>query len=163
MEDPRISVPNYKDGVRVLEKARARSQTWEDSICSKWGTVSTTEIHERQDKYVLVVPPADIQNVLRISTRPGSVFLFSSSEPFNEEMELDYDRLMNWLDAIGMPAYKVHASGHAMPMDLRRFVSEVKPRIVVPIHGEHPEMVVRYFRDLGSEVYLPTVGEPIPL
>jgi mRNA degradation ribonuclease J1/J2 len=48
-------------------------------------------------------------------------------------------------------------------MDLRRFVSEVKPKIVVPIHGEHPEMVVRYFRDLGSEVYLPTAGEPIPL
>jgi ribonuclease J len=163
MEDPRISVPNYKDGVRVLEKVGARQQTWEDSICGKWGTVSITEIHEHQDKYVLVVPPADIQSVLKISARPGSVFLFSSSEPFNEEMELDYDRLMNWLDAIGMPAYKVHASGHAMPMDLRRFVSEVKPRIVVPIHGEHPEMVMRYFRDLGCEVYLPTVAEPIPL
>lgn len=163
MEDPRISVPNYKDGVRVLEKTGARQRTWEDSICGKWGTVQATEIHEHQEKYVLIVPPADIQNVLKISTRPGSVFLFSSSEPFNEEMELDYDRLMNWLDVMGMPTYRVHASGHAMPMDLRRFVSEVRPKIVVPIHGEHPEMMVRYFRDLGSEVYVPTFGEPIPL
>ena len=163
MADPAISVPNHRDGVRILERTGSRPQAWEEKICDKWGVVAAAEIHERQQKYVLVMPQGDIQNLMNISARPGSVFLFSSSEPFNEEMESDYDRLMNWLDAIGMPAYRIHASGHAMPMDLRRFVEQVRPRRVVPIHGEHPEMVVRYFRDLSLEVQPPVLGEPIPV
>jgi ribonuclease J len=111
----------------------------------------------------VITPPTELQNLFRISARPGSVFLFSSSEPFNEEMELDYERLMNWLNAMGMPAYRVHASGHAMPMDLRRFVAQVRPRRVVPIHGEHPQMVVKYLGDLNVEVTPPVLGEPILL
>jgi len=161
--DPKVSIPDHKDGVRVLGRDLTREQPWESSICDKWGSISAADIALQQEKYILVVPPAEIQNILKISPRPGSVFLFSSSEPFNEEMELDYERLMNWLDALGMPAYKIHASGHAMPMDLRDLVSEVRPQIVVPIHGEHPEMVMRYFRDLEAKVLLPVQGEPIPL
>jgi len=163
MADPRITLPDRDDGVRVMEREVSRPQKWEDSICDKWGTVSAAEIHSQQRKYTLVIPPAEMQSALKISPKSGSVFLFSSSEPFNEEMELDYDRLMNWLDAMGVPVYKVHASGHAMPIDLKDMISEVRPEIVVPIHGEHPEMVMRYFRDLPVKVYIPSLGEPIPL
>lgn len=163
MADPSISVPNYKDGVRILERTGSRAQAWEEEICDKWGIVTAEEVREHQEEYVVVLPQGDIQNLLKVSMRPGSVFLFSSSEPFNEEMESDYDRLMNWLDAMGMPAYRIHASGHAMPIDLRRFVEQVKPKRVIPIHGEHPEMVVRYFRDLDLEVQPPVLGKPIPL
>jgi len=163
MADPAISVPNQKDGVRILERPGPRPQAWEEKICDKWGVVAAADINEHQEKYMVIMPQGDVQNLLKISARPGSVFLCSSSEPFNEEMELDYDRLMNWLDAMGMPAYRIHASGHAMPMDLRRFVEQVRPKRVIPIHGEHPEMVVRYLRDLSLEVQPPVLGESIPV
>ena len=47
-----------------------------------------------------------------IGVRPegGSVYVLSSSEPFNEEMELDMQRLIGWLDYYGGRLYHIHVS-----------------------------------------------------
>jgi len=159
--DSTLRLPGPRDGVRVLEREDVKVQSWEQEICRKWGAVTLSEISSNERDYLLVLPPVELQAIMKISPQPGSVFIFSCSEPFNEEMELDYERLINWLDALGMPIYNIHVSGHAMPMDLRKVVAEVRPRNVVPIHGEHPLAFARYIRDLDTSVHIPVLEEPI--
>jgi ribonuclease J len=97
-----------------------------------------------------------------ISPLPGSVFILSQSEPFNEEMELDYKKLLNWLEFYGIPLYNIHASGHALPFELKRTIEEISPEVVFPIHTNAANLYKRFLSDLRLQVILPEVeGEYI--
>lgn len=159
--DPTLRLPGSRDGVCVLERDGVKVQQWEERVCRKWGAVGLSQISSHQRDHLLVIPTNELQGVMKIGPKPGSIFVFSSSEPFNEEMELDYERLTNWLDALGMGVYGIHVSGHAMPIDLRRLVKEVRPRVVVPMHGEHPAAFAKYIGDLGADVRIPVPGQKI--
>ena len=51
------------------------------------------------------------------------------SEPyFTEPLE--------WCRAGGAEIAYIHTSGHASPVDLRAFALAVRPKMVVPVHGE---------------------------
>jgi ribonuclease J len=47
--------------------------------------------------------------------------------------------LKAWADSHGVPLQQLHTSGHASPSDLKRFVTAVDPKILVPIHSFQPE------------------------
>ncbi|MGD0978917.1 MAG: hypothetical protein ABR962_07215 [Candidatus Bathyarchaeia archaeon] len=47
----------------------------------------------------------------RNPAQAGSCYVLSASEPFNEEMDIDFKRLANWLDLYGLPQYHIHVSG----------------------------------------------------
>jgi len=88
--------------------------------------------------------------VLEIQPGPSGAFINSSSEPFTEEMEIDEERFVNWLDHFGLPRYQIHSSGHMMPTELRETIELVKPRTLVPIHTEQPELYALFVRDLAK-------------
>jgi len=67
--------------------------------------------------------------------------IFSNSEPFDEEGEIDFQRDLNWLTAFNIPSYRVHASGHISILELKDIVENVKPRDVLVIHSQYPDLV----------------------
>jgi ribonuclease J len=76
-----------------------------------------------------------------IELGPGDTFLFSSKTiPGNEA---PVARILNQLSARGVRAIedgeggRYHVSGHANQPDLMAMQDLVRPRIVVPMHGEH--------------------------
>jgi ribonuclease J len=54
--------------------------------------------------------------------------------------------LQAWADAHGVPLQQLHTSGHASPSDLKRFVTAVDPKVLVPIHSFQPERYGELFR-----------------
>ena len=78
------------------------------------------------------------------------------SEPFDEEGEIQHEKLLNWCNYYGMPQYHVHSSGHASPHELRKLIETINPETVYPIHTDRPELVKRYLTDLEINVKLPT-------
>jgi len=70
-------------------------------------------------------------------------------------MQMDFERLTNWLEQYGLPQYHVHVSGHITPLHLRDSLKIMEPQKIFPIHGIHPELFGRYMRDLKSEILLP--------
>lgn len=151
--DKRIDVKI--ENTLVLMKEKTRTYDWEEKIFKEWKTIEPEEISKRQKEFLVLIPQVEMQQIFKISPLPGSVFIFSSSEPFNEELEIDYDRLINWLDAMGVPMYTVHVSGHIMPIHLKKIIREVKPKKVIPIHGENPELLKKYLSDLNVEIEIP--------
>ncbi|MGR3199752.1 MAG: ribonuclease J, partial [Paracoccus sp. (in: a-proteobacteria)] len=77
---------------------------------------------------------------LGLSLKEGDSFLFSSKTiPGNER---SVGRIMNALSEIGVEVYDAddglfHVSGHANRPDIEAMHDILKPRIVVPMHGEH--------------------------
>lgn len=107
--------------------------------------VRAGDVAARQSEYLLSLGYWDIQELCDLRPAPGSLYIHSSAEAFNEEMAWSQDRLARWLDLAGMDAVHIHASGHAAPEHLFRIVERLAPKHVYPIHTEHPELYANRF------------------
>ncbi|BAZ96844.1 MBL fold metallo-hydrolase [Dehalococcoides mccartyi] len=94
--------------------------------------------------------PADGRSV------PGT-YIYGKAEPFKEEMELSFRRLMKWIELCELKLEYAHTSGHMYQQDIERLVSEIDAKLVIPIHTEHPEL----FKNWVSEIRVPHTGESI--
>ena len=56
-----------------------------------------------------------------------------------------YLRMEEWLARHGTPMRHIHTSGHASPVDLKRFASALAPKAVIPIHSFAPEKYAQLF------------------
>jgi ribonuclease J len=70
----------------------------------------------------------------------GGVYIHSLSEPFNEEMEISYERMVNWIQFFNMDFVQSHCSGHINGADLKNLLETVKPKKLFPIHTEKPKL-----------------------
>ncbi|MEM0483000.1 MAG: MBL fold metallo-hydrolase [Nitrososphaerota archaeon] len=94
-----------------------------------------------QHKYTVVLnSPDDILDLLLMRPIEDSLFIYSTSEPHNEEQEIDRERIDNWLSILGMKSIQVHASGHASREELEHIIRTARPKRVIPIHTEAPEL-----------------------
>jgi ribonuclease J len=98
---------------------------------------------------------------LGLQMSEGDVFLFSSKTiPGNERGVL---RIVNALsekgvDVIDDSSGDYHVSGHANRPDLQRMHEIVKPRMLVPMHGEHRHL--RVHANLGEEAGIASAIAP---
>jgi len=125
------------------------------------------EVRARQSNYVLLTAFFREREIIDVEPEPGSYFILSSSEPFEEESEIEFERLKNWLELFGVPLYHIHSSGHAHPHHIRSVIEELEPEVVIPIHTARPESFARFVSDVversGGRVVVPKRGQEIEL
>lgn len=98
-------------------------------------------------------------------SRAGGLYVHSQTQPHNDDMEQDMFRLQRWLMAFNLNApdhvpKRTHVSGHIGEEDLHRIVDELRPKLLVPIHSEHPSMTRdRYRARTGREALLLQWGQ----
>ncbi|MFQ6134346.1 MAG: MBL fold metallo-hydrolase [Nitrososphaerales archaeon] len=154
--DPHLGVPDIGgEDILIFRKSKKRYMKWEQSLLELPNVVDSSKIAGMQSEVVLVTSFYDFEELVEIDPVSGSVFILSASEPFNEEMQIDFERLKAWLDHYGVPQYHVHVSGHIMPLQLRQMLEYISPKKVYPIHTESPELCSRFLRGLKSEVIKP--------
>ncbi len=159
--DGSYSGPRLDDrDILIFQKDKKTEKEFEKELGTAYGgrVVDSKDINGMQNQIVLAAGLYDFNELIDLEPKPGSTFILSQSEPFNEEMELDFQKLHNWLTRYGLPMYQAHASGHAKPHELKRLVAAIKPRKAYLIHTEHPELYQRYLSDLGIETVVPSVG-----
>ena len=105
----------------------------------------------------------DLEQLVEIQPKPGSCYISSSSEPFNEEMEIDYEKLVNWLRHYGLPQYHVHVSGHIMPLQLKAILEEIGAKTIFPVHTENAELFAKFMQDSKSQVVPAEKDKEYPL
>jgi ribonuclease J len=109
--------------------------TWERPYLDK--AICYKEIKENQKDYLMFCTNFDLKELIDIEPIEGSVYIKSVCEPFDAEMELDWERVQNWLSHFGLGVSATHVSGHASGGQLKTFVEEVSPKTIVPIHTEN--------------------------
>ena len=127
--------------------------------------ISAIELSENPSSYVLHLDYFRFKNILDFDLPEGSVFVRAQCEPFNPKMELSRDRLLRWLKHFKINVkndckpYQIHASGHASGPEIQEMIDKIKPKILVPIHTEKPNL----FRNPAGEVYKPKKGAEVNL
>ena len=142
--------------------------------------VLANDVQSDQGQFILCFSFFDLNELPSIGPKSGGLYLYSSSEPHDEEQEIDFRRLHKWLEhfqlkGYGLPIEKdgewqipedqkgLHASGHACGTDLLKIAQTINPRILIPVHSEFPGF---YLESLGTgetSVVLPNIGEPIKI
>ncbi len=148
----RIDIPDvaHDENVVVYQRSKKRYYEWEKSVLSFQNVVEASDIKGMQSKTVLVSSASSFKELVDIRPEPGSCFILSISEPFNEEQEFEFERVVNWLDHFGLPMYHVHCSGHIMPDQLKSAIVRISPKTVYPIHTDHPELYAKFISGVAS-------------
>lgn len=164
-------------------EGKATTQLWERKVRERYRSKLTTpqDVGQRQDSYILCFSFFDVNELPSITPREGSVYIYSSSEVYDEEQAIDVRRLHNWLNHFGMHGVGLptevrsgnwqvpedqqgfHASGHASGPELIDMIRAIRPKMLIPIHTEKPEVFVEALRGSGIEVRLPKCALDAPL
>lgn len=150
--------------IAIYKKQKKTIYEYESIIEDKYSNIITAkDVGESPEKYILVANLYDFNELVDIKPDPGSVYIHSMSEPFTEEMTIDYSKLINWLAEFGLPSYQLHATGHARPHELKEIIREINPEKVMLVHTEHPLLYKRYIEDLGIDTLIPQKEKSIIL
>lgn len=101
--------------------------------------VEAGEIRKNPKGYMLAMDLYTLPILFDLNS-DGGIFIDSQSEPFDEEGELDYERLMNWIELFGFKYFHAHSHGHADWAELKEIVKYVRPKKLIPIHTEHSDL-----------------------
>ncbi len=149
-----IKVPSLGDNVSVLLDRRGSGRYDIERDYRGWMRKTLQQLHDKgvelisgprisknQSKYILVLSrPESITELAWIKPEPGSPLILSTSEPHNEEQEIEREKLMNWAALLGLKVLKCHASGHAEQGSILRLISEIGAKTIIPIHTEDEEL-----------------------
>ena len=158
-KDKHLQVPALDDeGILIFRKSKKRYDKWENQLIERFNgenkIFDVFEVSKQQCKVVLAVSFYDFEELISIQPAAGSCYVLSASEPFNEEMELDYERLVNWLNHYGLPQYHVHVSGHMMPLQLKSALKKINAKRIFPIHTENADSFRKFMANTESQVTL---------
>jgi ribonuclease J len=156
-KDTGLRIPDLSDdAMLIFRKSKKRFDKWESQLMEQYAPQNKIfdvfEVSKQQCKVILALSFYDFEELVSLQPAAGSCYVLSSSEPFNEEMEIDYERLTNWLTHYGLPQYHVHVSGHMMPLQLKTALKEINAERTFPIHTEHADLFAKFMRDLKSQV-----------
>jgi ribonuclease J len=158
-KDKGLSVPALDDcKILIFRKSKKRFDKWEKQLVGRYDNqdkiFDVHKISKQQCKVVLALSFYDFEELVQLRPSAGSCYVLSTSEPFNEEMEIDYERLVNWVRHYGLPQYHVHVSGHMMPLQLKKALKEINAKRMFPVHTENAGLFAKFMRDLKSQVTL---------
>lgn len=161
--DKKLRVPDSKDEQILLLKPKRLTGTYIDEDYTDWyikkrmnypNIIIAEDIAKNPSRYMVVLNFYYFNMLVDLKPYNGT-YVHSLSEPFNEEMEISYERMHNWLKHFDTRFVQSHCSGHINGSDLYELIETVKPKIVFPIHTEHPEM----FKKLSMQTNLVEEGE----
>ncbi|HZY95107.1 MAG TPA: MBL fold metallo-hydrolase [Candidatus Bathyarchaeia archaeon] len=143
-KDAQLGLPSPDDSSIVLIRSRRGTGQYVDTdygvddrqFLKNQNCVKVEELSERQDEILACLGYFDMNVIADMKPAPGSIYVHSSSEAYNEEMVLDHNRLKRWTDFLGMRYCQSHASGHASGMDIMKMIRRIRPKTVFPIHTE---------------------------
>lgn len=88
----------------------------------------------------------------------GSLYFHSDAQPLGD-YDPHYQPFLDLLADRDIEFVRLANSGHAIPSDLNKIVALIEPKLLVPIHSYHPELLENPF----GERILPFRGEKIIL
>jgi len=145
-KDKILQVPNLDDNNIVVHIPKQKSGTYSEqdygtkereflNLPNAW---RADKIKDEQGKVICAFNFFSIDELLDIDPEPNSIYIHSASEPYNEEMEIDSQRLQSWIERFNLNLFQSHCSGHAFGDDLFDVVRQINARTVFPVHTEYP-------------------------
>lgn len=104
------------------------------------------KISKTPSQYVALFRPLLTADLEKADCLYGASFVYSQWEGYLKEGA--YCQIAAWLKKHDIPLTQIHTSGHASPVDLKRFSSAISPKSLVPIHSFAPEKYEALFSNV---------------
>jgi ribonuclease J len=136
--------------------------------------VKAYQIRHKPEQYVLMFSYWDANELFDLTpleTSHKTRYISASTEPFSEEMEIDEEKMVNWLDFFNISydyerknekKYFVrrHVSGHASKPELKELIEKINPTKIIPIHTTNFSQFEEMFE---SKVIFPKYAQSIEI
>jgi len=129
-------VKNEKIEKKLLENDYKK---WEREFLDLDNTVTAEDLRDKQEEFIFRCDNFELQELIDIKPKNG-VYIRSKTEPFDDDMVIEENRVRNWLKHFNLPTHQIHASGHANGIEIREMIKEIRPKKLIPIHTEKPEL-----------------------
>jgi ribonuclease J len=150
MMDPNII---EDDHIYILKKGPAK-YSWQERIRQaiykqNQGErfLEFKELKQLQKNYFIYITYLYEDLMTNLNNNLKGLFISSSIDPYVEEFYDNTNKICDTLLERGIPAYRIHASGHATSHDLINFINQVKPQYLIPIHTKHSQFFVNFFQN----------------
>ena len=134
---PGFYLESYKMGRRNHESELIKNIP-ED--CFIWGPHQRESLFNHSNEYIVYTSngPLLLLQCRHKNWDMQGTYIYGKAEPFNEEMEFSFNRLLNWLKLCNLKLEYAHTSGHCFPDDLAKVIEIINPTSLIPIHTENP-------------------------
>lgn len=153
------SVAIYNQRKRWGQYIDKEYDPWERPYFSHPNSVKAEDLRRDPGSYLIYLDFYSLGELIDLDPPPGAAMIHSQTEPFNEEMEFDFERLQNWLKRFGIAYEHAHASGHIYGEALKAVIEDINPDILIPVHTLEPER----FLGLAKDVRLVNRAETIAI
>jgi len=157
MKNPNIIADDH---ILILSSGNARYR-WQEKIRQAlhkgkkgFRFIKYNEINELKSQFFFYITSLQKNIIEKINPNFKGAFISSSIDPYTEEYIDNNRTLTRYFRKRGIPSYRAHASGHAMPHHLINFVNSVNPKYLIPVHTEHPHFFKTFFNNSDIEVII---------
>jgi ribonuclease J len=117
---------------------------WTSEFIDYDNAVDYRDVSQNQKEMIFYCSDFQIQQLIDVRPKENSSYIRSSTEPFDDEMELDQRRVRRWLIHFGLINKEsewnhIHVSGHGSGDQIKKVIEESKSKVLIPIHTEHEE------------------------
>ena len=158
-KDTHIRVPDVANENELLlyDRLMRNVPPWEKELQGKFKdrVVTSETIHARPSDFLVQLDFWHIPELVDLRPPPGSPFIHSKSEPFEED-DVNDAVLQRWLDRFHLMRHQIHASGHLSEREVGEMIAAIQPKLVIPVHTEYPGR----FTSFAPHVLEPRLFEP---
>lgn len=161
------NLPNFKDEYFTIYLPRKGSgkfkltdyKTYQKKIFEHYHYVTNKNIKKNPENYLLYLDFYMLTELIDLDLKPDTImYINSTTDPFNQEMILQAERLNAWLERFGiLKTETIHSSGHCNVDDLIEALQKIDADNIIPIHTENPETFKEF--GLSGNIILPEKGK----
>lgn len=167
--------PAEEQYITFYLEPKSKYETWKKNLRERYEgqpnkVINSEEIKRNPKDYILCISYYDFHLLLDILPNSG-VYIFSSSEAYNEETKIDHQKIENWLKYFNFEIRgnlgerqeesPLHSSGHIDEEGIREIINSAKPEILIPVHTQNREFFNK-FKEV-CDVRFPQKGEVLEL
>ncbi len=166
-KDKKLKSPDSRDDNILILKPKRLTGTYIDEDYMDMyikkrlnypNIITSEEITKKPAEYMVVLNFYYFNMLIDLKPK-GGLYIHSLSEPFNEEMEISYERMKAWIKHFNLRFVQSHCSGHINGTDLKELIKNVTPKVLFPVHTEHPGI----FRTLSMQTKMIKEGKTYKL
>jgi ribonuclease J len=149
IDDENICVYSIRKGWGVIRKdfpQRIKEQDYENwekpfiKDCVEYECVG-----RKPEDYVWFCSNFDLKELIDIKPK-NAFYVKSTCEPFDIEMEIEQERINNWLNHFKIRMFRTHVSGHAPGSLIKKSIRKIRPKVLFPVHTEYPGVFRKFGR-----------------
>ena len=112
---------------------------WEKQFLDYGNRTDYQYVSGHQKDLIFYCNDFQLKELIDVRPEQGSKYIRSTTEPFDDEMEIDERRVLNWLAHFGLITKKgqltrSHISGHGDGNQIKRVIEGINPKQLIPIH-----------------------------